>query len=189
MALAGGPRMIVIGEVLLGRSSRGYLIGWTITFRPSVRTPAGGGLFLAGAVLGGLGGLVLLAAGIAALLPKASAPALGATIVGGVSAGALSVYASSSVADGGHHRAPADLVWATSARCRDHVAYGRGAEGAGGVGLDCRDSDRDAGRAGLLLVFYRLDPIAAYWIGMVPLAVDGVVAATLAAVVMLTRVR
>ena len=41
-------------------------------------------LFLAGAVLGGLGGLVLLAVGIAILLPKASSPALGETIVGGV---------------------------------------------------------------------------------------------------------
>ncbi|HEY5847015.1 MAG TPA: hypothetical protein VIT42_09530 [Microlunatus sp.] len=29
------------------------------------------------------------------------------------------------------------------------------------------------------LIFYRLDPIPAYWIGMVPLAVDGVVAAIL----------
>ena len=38
------------------------------------------------------------------------------------------------------------------------------------------------------LIFYRLDPIPAYWIGMVPLAVDGVVAAILAAIVTLTRV-
>ena len=39
------------------------------------------------------------------------------------------------------------------------------------------------------LIFYRLDPIPAYWIGMVPLAVDGVVAATFAATVTLTRSR
>ncbi len=38
------------------------------------------------------------------------------------------------------------------------------------------------------LVFYRLDPVPAYWVGMVPLAVDGVVAAILAAVVALMRV-
>ncbi len=39
------------------------------------------------------------------------------------------------------------------------------------------------------LIFYRLkNPIPAYWIGMVPLAVDGVVAAILAAIVTLTRV-
>jgi hypothetical protein len=37
-------------------------------------------------------------------------------------------------------------------------------------------------------MFYRLEPIPAYWIGMVPLAVDGVVAAILAAIVTLTRV-
>ena len=37
------------------------------------------------------------------------------------------------------------------------------------------------------LVFYRLDPIPAYWVGMVPLAVDGVVAAILA-MITLTRV-
>ena len=68
-ALEGGPLVIVIGEVLLVVCSLCYLVWWTITFRPSVRTPPGGGLFLAGAVLGGLGGLVLLAVGIAALLP------------------------------------------------------------------------------------------------------------------------
>ena len=74
----------------------------------------GGGLFLAGAVLGGLGGLVLLAVGIAALLPKASSPALGATIVGGVLVSALLLYVTSSVA----HRPvttelPLIVVWAT----------------------------------------------------------------------------
>ncbi len=69
-ALEGGPLMIVIGEVLLVVCSLSYLVWWTITFRPSVRTPPGGGLFLAGAVLGGLGGLVLLAVGIAARSPE-----------------------------------------------------------------------------------------------------------------------
>ena len=38
------------------------------------------------------------------------------------------------------------------------------------------------------LVFYRLDPVPAYWVGMVPLALDGVVAATLAVVLLRTRV-
>ena len=38
------------------------------------------------------------------------------------------------------------------------------------------------------LIFNRLDPIPGYRIGMVPLAVHGVVAATLAAIVTLTRV-
>ena len=88
-ALEGGPLMIVIGEVLLVVCSLSYLVWWTITFRPSVRTAPGGGLFLAGAVLAGFGGLVLLAVGIAALLPKASLLALGATIVGGGLVGAL----------------------------------------------------------------------------------------------------
>jgi hypothetical protein len=113
-ALEGGPLMIVIGEVLLVVCSLCYLVWWTITFRPSVRIPPGGGLFLAGAVLGGLGGLVLLAVGIAALLPKASSPALGATIVGGALVGALLLYVTSSVA----HRPvttelPLIVVWAT----------------------------------------------------------------------------
>jgi hypothetical protein len=106
--------MIVIGELLLVVCSLCYLLWWTITFRPSVRTPSGGGLFLAGAVLGGLGGLVLLTVGIAALLPKASPPALVATIVGGVSVGALLLYVTSGVA----HRPvttelPLIVVWAT----------------------------------------------------------------------------
>ena len=113
-ALQGGPLMIVIGEALLLVCSLSYLIWWTITFRPSGRTPAGGGLFLAGAVLAGLGGLVLLAVGIAALLSKASWPALGATIGGGVLVGALLLYLTSSFA----HRPvttelPLIIVWAT----------------------------------------------------------------------------
>src|SRR4029079_195067 len=107
--------MIVIGEVLLVVCSLCYLVWWTITFRPSVRTPPGGGLFLAGAVLGGLGGIVLLAVGIAALLPNASSPALGATIVGGALVGALLLYVTSTVA----HRPvttelPLIVVWATA---------------------------------------------------------------------------
>jgi hypothetical protein len=76
-ALTGGPRMIVIGEVLLVVCSLCYLVWWAITFKPWARNPSGGGLFLAGAVLGGLGGLVLLVVGIAALLPKASSAAQG----------------------------------------------------------------------------------------------------------------
>ena len=89
--------MIVIGELLLVVCSLCYLVWWTITFRPSERIPPGGGLFLAGAVLCGLGGLVLLAVGIAALLPRASSPALGATIVGGALVGALLLCAHDSL--------------------------------------------------------------------------------------------
>jgi len=187
----GGPLMIVIGEILLVVCSLCYLVWWTITFRPSVRTPpGGGGLFLAGAVLGGLGGLVLLAVGIAALLPKASSPALGATIVGGVLVGALLLYVTSSVA----HRPvttelPLIVVWATV-----QLAAGITLRTAGVLGAPAASAwivaTAIATLVGLAcyLIFYRLDPIPAYWVGMVPLAVDGVVAAILAAIVTLTRV-
>jgi hypothetical protein len=188
-ALEGGPLMIVIGEVLLVVCSLSYLVWWTITFRPSGRTPSGGGLFLAGAVLGGLGGLVLLAVGIAALLPKASLPALGATIVGGVLGGALLLYVTSSVA----HRPvttelPLIVVWATV-----QLAAGITLGTAGVLRAPAASAwivaTAIATLVGLVcyLIFYRLDPIPAYWIGMVPLAVDGVVAAILAAIVTLTR--
>ena len=179
--------MIVIGEVLLVVCSWSYLVWWTITFRPSVRTPAGGGLFLAGAVLGGL---VLLAVGIAAILPKASSPALGATIVGGALVGALLLYVTSSVA----HRPvttelPLIVVWATV-----QLAAGITLRTAGVLRAPAASAwivaTAIATLVGLAcyLIFYRLDPIPAYWIGMVPLAVDGVVAAILAAIVTLTRV-
>ena len=188
--MEGGPLMIVIGEVLLVACSLSYLVWWTITSRPSVRTPPGGGLFLAGAVLGGLGGLVLLGVGIAALLPKASWAALGATILGGVVVGALLLYVTSSVA----HRPvttelPLIVVWATMQlaagitlrtagvlRAPTATAWIVAVAIATLVGLAC------------YLVFYRLDPIPAYWIGMLPLAVDGVAAAVLAAIVGLARV-
>ena len=189
-ALGGGPLLIMIGEVLLVGCSLSYLVWWTITFRPSGRTSPGGGLFLGGAVLGGVGGLVLLAVGIAVLLPRASWPALAETIVGGVLVGALLLYVTSRVA----HRPlttelPLIVVWATmqlatgiTLRTAD-VLTGSAASAwivaiaiATLVGLAC------------YLVFYRLDPVPAYWVGMVPLALDGLVAAVLAVIVMVTRV-
>ena len=186
----GGTLIVVLGESLLVVCSLCYLVWWVLTFRPSGRTPPGGGLFLAGAVLGGLGGLVLLAVGIVALLPKASWPALGATIVGGVLVGALLLYLTSRVA----HRPvttelPLIVVWATG-----QLAAGITLRTAGVLSVRAASAwivaTAIATLVGLAcyLVFYRLDPIPAYWIGMVPLAVDGVVAATLAAIVTLTRV-
>lgn len=188
--LDGGPLMIMIGELLLVVCSGCYLAWWSMAFRPSARTPSGGGLFLAGAVLGGVGGLVLLAIGIAVILPKASTQALAATILGGVLVGALLLFVTSSVA----HRPvttelPLMVVWATAqlaAAVTLRTAGALKAPATSGwivataiatlVGLAC------------YLMFYRLEPIPAYWIGIVPLAVDGVVAAILAAFVALARV-
>ena len=185
-----GPLLIVIGEVLLVVCSVSYLVWWSITFRPSGRT-AGGGPFLAGAVLGGVGGLVLLAVGIAALLPQASWPALGATIVGGVLVGALLLYVTSHV----FHRPPTTelpliVVWATM-----QLAAGITLGTAGVLRTPAASAwivaTVIATLVGLAcyLVFYRLDPVPAYWVGMVPLAVDGVVAAALAVLVTLARAR
>jgi hypothetical protein len=189
-ALEGGPLTIVVGEVLLVVCSLCYLAWWVITFRPSVRMTSGGGPFLAGAVLGGLGGLVLLAVGISAVLPKASSKALAVTIVGGVLVGALLLYATSTLA----HRPvttelPLIVIWATA-----QLAVGTTLRTGGVLSAPAASlwivATAIATLVGLAcyLVFYRLDPIPAYWVGMVPLAVDGVVAATLAAIVMLTRV-
>src|SRR4051794_18958412 len=105
---------MVIGELLLVVCSVSYLVWWTTTYRPSGRTSPGGGYFLGGAVLGGVGGLALLAVGIALLLPRASWLALGATVVGGALVGALLLYLTSTVA----HRPvttelPLIVVWAT----------------------------------------------------------------------------
>lgn len=188
-ALEGGPLVIAIGEVLLVVCSLSYLAWWVITFRPSARA-SGGGIFLTGAVIGGLCGLVLLAVGIAALLPKASLPALGATIVGGVVVGALLLYVTSTLA----HRPvttelPLIIVWTTT-----QLAAGITLRTAGVLnppaGTAWIVATAVATLIGLVcyLIFYRLDPIPAYWIGMVPLAVDGVVAAVLAAILTLSRV-
>ena len=189
-ALQGGPLMIVIGEILLVVCSLSYLVWWTIRFRPSVRTPSGGGLFLAGAVLGGLVGLVLLAIGIAALLPKASLLAPAATIVGGVVVGALLFYVTSSVA----HRPvttelPLIVVWATAQLAAGVTLWTAGvlSAPAGSAWIVATAIATLIGLA-CYLVFYRLDPTPAYWIGMVPLAVDGLVAAILAAILALPRV-
>lgn len=189
-ALRGGPRMIMIGELLLVVCSLCYLGWWTITYRPSAPTQGGGGLLLAGAVLGGLGGFVLLVVGIAALLPKASAPALWATIVGGVVVGALLFYVTYAVA---HRRVTTELsliiIWATL-----QLTAGITLRTAGVLRAPAASAWIVATAIATLvalvcyLIFYRLDPIPAYRIGMVPLTVDAVVAATLAAIVALARV-
>ncbi|GAB2578085.1 hypothetical protein [Microlunatus antarcticus] len=188
-SLAGGPLLIVIGEALLVLCSLSYLVWWTITFRPSGRTPGGGGPFLAGAVLGGVGGLALLAVAIAALLPRASWLALGATVVGGVLVGALLVHVTSSVA----HRQlttelPLIIVWTTM-----QLAAGVTLRTAGVLAAPAASAwilaTAVATLVGLAcyLVFYRLAPAPAYWVGMVPLALDGVVAAVLAVIVTVAR--
>lgn len=187
----GGPLVIAIGEVLLVVCSLSYLVWWTITFRPSMRTSSGGGPFLAGAVLGGLGGLLLLAVGMVTLLPRASWLALGATIGGGVVVGALLLYLSSHVA----HRPvttelPLIVLWGTM-QLATGVTLRTAGVLTGPAGSAWILAIAIATLVGLAcyLVFYRLDPIPAYWVGMVPLAVDGVVAAVLAAIVTLARAR
>lgn len=186
--LEGGPLVIVVGEVLLVVCSLSYLVWWSLTFRPSARTPPGSGLFLAGAVLSGLGGLILLAVGIVALLPKASWTALVATLVGGVVVGALLLHVTSSVA----HRPvttelPLIVVWTTM-----QLAAGVTLQTSGVLRLSAAVTwilaIAIAALVGLVcyLIFYRLDPIPAYWVGMVPLVVDGLVAALLAALLTLT---
>lgn len=190
-AIEGGPLMIVVGELLLVVCSVCYLVWWSITFRPSGRTPPGGGPFLAGAVLAGLAGLLLLAVGIAVLLPKASWLALGGTLVGGVLVGASLLYLTSSVA----HRPvttelPLIVVW-TTAQLAAGVTLGTAGVLRTPAAAAWIVAIAIAALVGLAcyLVFYRLDPVPAYWVGMVPLAVDGLVAATLAAIVAVTPVR
>ena len=189
-ALGGGPLVVVIGELLLVLCSLSYLVWWTIRFRPSGRTSFGGGPFLAGAVLAGLAGLVLLAVGIAVLLPRASVLALAAMVVGGVVVGALLFRLTTGVA----HRPlttelPLIVVWGTM-----QLATGVTLGTAGVLSVSAVSAWVVAVAIATLvglacyLVFYRLDPVPAYWVGMVPLAVDGVVAAVLAAIVAMARV-
>jgi hypothetical protein len=120
----------------------------------------------------------------------ASARALGATIVGGVLVGAVLFYLTSIVAQ---RRITTELslivVWATL-------------QLATGITLRTAGTLRAPAASGWIvvtaiatlvalacyLIFYRLDPIPAYWIGMVPLAVDAAAAATLAAIVAFARV-
>ncbi len=188
--MKGGPQMIVLAELLLVVCSVCYLVWWIITFRPSGRTSSGGGFFLAGAVIGGLAGVVLLAVGIVSLLPKASTVAVGATIVGGVVVGALLLVLTAGVA----HRQittelPLIILWTTA-----QLAAGISLRTAGALKAPAAAAwiaaTVIAAMIGLAcyLVFYRLDPTPAYWVGMVPLAVDGVVAVILAVIATQARV-
>ena len=189
--LQGGPLLILVGELLLVVCSVSYLVWWSVVFKPSSRPAIAGGPFLAGAVLGGLGGVVLLAVGSALLLPRASGLALGATVVGGVVLGAVLVWLTTTLA----HRSlttelPLIVVW-TTAQVLAGVALATSgvlSTPAAAVWLGATAVALVVGLA-CYLVFYRLGAAAAYRVGMVPLAVDGVVAAVLAAVVVLVRAR
>ncbi|SEQ39705.1 hypothetical protein [Microlunatus flavus] len=187
--LGAGPLVLVVGELLLVVCSACYLVWWSVTYRPAGRAPFHGGPFLAGAVLAGLGGIVLLGVGIAVLLPRASGLAVAATVVGGVLVGALLIHVTSTYA----HRPvttelPLIVLWTTA-----QVAAGVALRSAGMLdrpaALFWFAATAIAALVGLAcyLVFYRLAPVPAYWVGMLPLAFDGVVAALLAAVVALTR--
>lgn len=177
----GSALVIMVGELALLVCSACYLVWWTLTFRPTA-PGGGGGPFLGGAVLGGLAGLVLLAVGIAALIPRASLPGLVGVIIGGVLVGVLLLVLTTTIA----HRPvttelPLIIVWGTAQLATAVTLRTAGALSGSAatlwvvllalatvVGLVC------------YLIFYRLDPAPAYWVGMVPLAVDGVVAAALA---------
>jgi hypothetical protein len=187
-ALTGGPLLVVVGEVLLVLCSACYLVWWTTTFKPSGRG-AHGGPFLGGAVLAGLGGIVLLAVGIVTLAARASWLALVATVVGGVLVGALLLYLTTALA----HRPvttelPLIVLWGTA-----QAAAGVALRTAGMLETPATTAWFAALAVATLvglacyLVFYRLDPVLAYGVGMVPLAVDGVVAIVLAALVALAR--
>ena len=142
------------------------------------------GLIVIGIVIGILARLVL---------PGRQRIGVGLTVllgIGGALVGALLLYVTSSVA----HRPvttelPLIVVWATV-----QLAAGITLRTAGVLRAPAASAwivaTAIATLVGLAcyLIFYRLDPIPAYWIGMVPLAVDGVVAAILAAIVTLTRV-
>lgn len=178
-----GAWAILGGELLLVVFSVCYLVWWSIAFRPPVVVPGSGGRgFLTGAILGGGAGLVLLLAGVLGLASRLSWPAVGAVVLGGVVVGA-GLFA---VTSGPLHRQvtselPLIIIWATA-----QLAAGVALATAGHltapaasawvvtvvvatiVGLAC------------YVVFYRLDPVAAYWVGMVPLAVDGLASALLA---------
>jgi drug/metabolite transporter (DMT)-like permease len=105
--------------------------------------------------------------------------------------GALLLYVTSSIA----HRPvttelPLIVVWATAQFAAGITLWTAGVLAAPAASAWIV-ATATATLVGLVcyLIFYRLTPVPAYWIGMVPLAVDGVVAASLAAVVTLTRVQ
>jgi hypothetical protein len=184
--LAGGPLAILGGEALLLVCSLCYLVWWSIAFAPPVQTPhPGGGVFLAGAGLCGLGGVALLGAGIVGLAGRGSVPSLGGVVLGGVVVGAALL----AVTAGPLHRPvttelPLIVIWATVqlAACAVLTASGwlAGPASSGWIGATVV-----ATVAGLVcyLAFYRLDPVPAYWVGMVPLIFDGLAGVVFAVLV------
>ncbi len=177
---------ILGGEVLLILCSLCYLVWWSIAFAPPVKTAhSGGGLFLAGAALGGLGGIALLIVGIVTLTGRSSGLPAGGVALGGLVAGAVLI----AVTAGPLHRPvttelPLIVIWATVqlATCAALTTSGHL---AGAATFTWVAASVVATVVGVIcyLLFYRLDPVPAYWVGMVPLAVDGLVAAVLAVLV------
>lgn len=191
--LANGLPAVLGGQILLVACSVFYLIWWTVVFAPDGRTPRpSGALFLAGAAFAGLGGLVLLVAGIVTLLgraPASTALTVGGVLVGGILAGAaLIALTAGPLQRPLTSELPLIVTWATVQLATCAALAGAGhlaAPAASGwiaivvvatlIGLGC------------YLAYYRLDPVPSYWVGMVPLAVDGLAAAAFGVLVLAGR--
>lgn len=178
-----GAWAILGGESLLVVCSVCYLVWWSIAFKPPVAAPGSGGKgFLAGAVLGGGAGLVLLLGGMLGLASRLSWPAVGAVVLGGVVVGA-GLFA---VTSGPLHRPvtselPLIIIWATA-----QLAAGVALATAGHLTAPAASAWVVAVVVATLVglacyvVFYRLAPVPAYWVGILPLAVDGLASVLLA---------
>lgn len=170
------------GNALLLLCSICYLIWWVIAFRPDSGGGAGGGgIFLAFAFLTGISAMILMSASIRTLSKDSKALSVTFILLGAAFLYVILLLITALVF---HRQVTSELliihVWAAVELCTIWVLYGTGRFAIGRtavlatlVGL--------ATVASLIcyLLYYRLDGIASYRNGMVPLGTDAVVMAVI----------
>ncbi len=170
---------IFFGNLLLLFCSLFYLAWWVVSFRPDASAGPGGGFFITAAFIAGLAAIVLMSGGISSLSQNSKSVPVWIILLG-ITALFLILLPVTSIAF--HRVVTSELIiihiWAALELCAVVVLYGTGRFGTGRA-LTLTALVLIAFVIGLIcyVIHYRLDSTAAYWNGMVPLAVDSFVAA------------
>jgi hypothetical protein len=167
-------REIFIGNASLLICSLLYLAWWVVTFKPGCSGMRNGAYYLAGAFITGIAAIILMSAGINALSSQSSGTPVRYIIIAGTVLYAVLFIITNKTF---HRRTTSELIiiiiWAVIEVCAITVLNGTGRLSSGQtlllsvlaglatvVGLIC------------YVAYYRLNALASYLIGMIPLITD-----------------
>ncbi len=167
------------GNLLLLACSLCYLAWWAVSFRPGSPGGTPGTIYIAAAFITGCAGILLMSGGINTLSDDSKGVPVRYVLVGGVALFIVMLLVTSIAF---HRIVTSELmiihVWAVLELSAVAVLYGTGRFGPGRM-MAMAVLLGTATLAGLIcyVLYYRLDEITRYHVGMVPLAADAFVMA------------